>query len=162
MTTLRLVTDKDRVLLRNLFNYFIHDLASYDNDAKLNKSGTFALDAFAQYIHHPGLKTFLIYFEEEIAGFIVISIPPYFSKSKDLYQVQHLFVLNGYRRRNIGSEAAEQVIQKYRGKWSISQIESNEPAINFWRAFYKKRQIHFEEEIVTIDDENMIFQNFVS
>ena len=83
-------------------------------------------------------------------------------KENAIYQIQHLFVLNGYRRKNVGSEAAKQVIQKYRGKWSISQIKSNEPAIKFWRAFYKKQQIHYEEEIVVIEDEEMIFQNFVS
>ena len=163
MISLRKVTSENKRLFRRLFDYYCHDLACfYDDkeDCKLTDSGTYKYRNFKIYYTHAGLKTFLIYSHENIVGFVVISRPPYFSKDKKTSQVVQFFVLNGYRRGGIGTEVINRVFLKYPGKYAVSQLVRNKPAIAFWRSFYKKSRMKYTEKVETFETMCLRVQRF--
>jgi predicted acetyltransferase len=42
------------------------------------------------------------------------------------------FVLRGYRKRGIGTQAAYQVWKQFPGRWEVRVMESNLLALSFW------------------------------
>lgn len=43
------------------------------------------------------------------------------------------FVLRAWRGRGIGRRAVLALFDRFRGKWEISELPRNAPAIRFWR-----------------------------
>ena len=130
MISLEKVTEANSAVLGNLFQFFCHDLA--DNDEPLPmKEGRYVVEHFALYYTHPGMQSFLICEDESPVGFVVLSVPPHFM---DVHCVQHLFVLNGHRRKGIAMEAATRVFRMFPGAYRVGQAYDNEPAVEFWRA----------------------------
>jgi predicted acetyltransferase len=63
--------------------------------------------------------------EGKLAGFALV-------KRGAAWDMAEFFVLRGYRRRRIGTDAAHQVWRRFPGRWEVRGIESNRPAWRFW------------------------------
>ena len=159
MITLRKVTLEDKRILRNLFSYFIHDLAKYE-DARIDKNGFFDNPDVEHVIKHRGHHAFFIMCNHEIAGFVTVTRPPYHSKDRKTTVVQHFFVLNGYRRKSIGSEAFLKVLRRFPGKYAVGQLRGNRPAIKFWRTVLRRNGIRYTEGIIHDPDQSYMVQRF--
>lgn len=156
--SLKKITSNNKQILRNLFNYYCHDLIGFGGDCPMNKSGTFISPGFKNWYTHPGLKSFFIYYGDKLAGFVVVSIPPHYSK--DLNIVQRLFILNGYRRAGIGTQAMAKVFARYPGKYAVLQLVQNKPAIRFWKRLYEKCGVHYTETTEIDGIEKSFVQRF--
>ena len=159
MIALKIVTLKEKNILRNLFSYFIHDLAQYEH-VRVDKNGFFNCPDLDFIIKHRGLYSYLIFYKNELAGFIVISRPPYFSKDKKTSCIQQLFILNGFRRKGLGSVAILKILKKFPGKYSFFQLLKNRPAIKLCREFLKRNEIKYLEKKELVGTEEMLIQRF--
>ena len=88
------------------------------------------------------MESFLICEDESPVGFIVVSVPPHFM---DAYCVQHLFVLNGHRRKGIATAAVTKVFRRFRGAYRVGQPFEHEPSIEFWKTVYDSPIAVFNE-----------------
>ena len=143
MTSLKKVTEANSAVLENLFQFFCHDLADVDEPLPM-KDGRYVLEHFSVYYDHPGMKSFLISDGESPVGFVVVSVPPHFM---DTYCVQHLFVLNGHRRKGIAAEAMTHVFRMFPGAYRVGQSFENEAAVEFWKTLYAKEGISYQETV---------------
>ena len=143
MISLKPVTDANADVLANLFQFFCHDLAAVDEPMPM-KDGRYVVDHFSVYFTHPGMKSFLVCAGEDPVGFVVVSVPPHFM---DANCVQHLFVLNGHRRRGIASQTMAEVFRMLPGAYRVGQTFGYEPAIEFWKTVYADHGIAYEESI---------------
>ena len=143
MISLRKVTRANGAVLQNLFQFFCHDLAGVDEPLPM-KNGRYVLENFSLYYTHPGMESFLICEGESPVGFVVVSVPPHFM---DAYCVQHLFVLNGHRRKGIATEAVTSVFRRFRGAYRVGQPFEYEPSIEFWKTVYAKEGITYRDAI---------------
>jgi predicted acetyltransferase len=50
-----------------------------------------------------------------------------------LFRLSEFFVLRKHRRHGFGRRAALALFGQFRGKWQLSVLPGNEPAICFWR-----------------------------
>lgn len=156
--TLEPVKESQKHILGNLFSLFIHDLAAFE-DAQLNASGLFECEQLDEIVNNPHLRPFFIYSKTYLVGFIVVSLPP-FSRT-DTHVIQQLFVINGFRKKGIGGDASFQILNKFPGKYGVSQALGNKSAISFWQHFYKEHRIVFEEAQESWDGEKVVVQRFV-
>jgi predicted acetyltransferase len=143
MISLVKTTEANSAVLDNLFQFFCHDLADLDDPMPM-KDGRYVVDHLSVYYTHPGMESFLINEDDLPVGFVVVSIPPHFM---DVHCVQHLFVLNGHRRKGIAAEAVTNVFRMFPGGYRVGQAFDNEPAVAFWKMLYATEGIMYTETI---------------
>ena len=142
MISLETVTEANAGVMANLFQFFCHDLAAVDEPMPM-KDGRYVVEHFSLYYSHEGMKSFLICDGESPVGFVVVSAPPHFM---DTYCVQHLFVLNGHRRKGIAADAVAQVFRKFPGAYRVGQPFDHD-SIEFWKALYAKEGITYDDAV---------------
>jgi predicted acetyltransferase len=155
--SLEKVTEANSAVLANLFQFFCHDLARVDEPMPM-KDGRYVVEHFSVYYTHPGMESFLICDGSSPVGFIVVSVPPHFM---DVYCVQHLFVLNGHRRKGIAREAVTVVFRKFPGAYRIGQPFEHGQSIEFWKTVYTTLSITYQETIEGEGTDKERVQRFV-
>ena len=156
MISLRKVTNENGAVLQNLFQFFCHELAVYDNTVPM-KDGRYVLEGFHRYYTDPSLHSFLICAGESTVGFVVVS---WSSKTRS-HIVQHMFVLNGHRRQGIATAAMTAVFERFRGPYRVGQIANHQDSILFWKALYAKRRIDYQDAIEGEGLDKELVQRFV-
>ena len=49
------------------------------------------------------------------------------------FRLAEFFILKRYRRTGVGRQAARALFDRFRGRWQLSILARNAPAIAFWR-----------------------------
>jgi predicted acetyltransferase len=63
--------------------------------------------------------------------------------------IAEFHVVRSARRRGVGEAAARRILHRWRGRWEISEVAGNAPAIAFWRrTIGRLTRGHFEEVAV--------------
>ncbi|GEM_PF-6552075 len=104
---------------------------------------------------------FLIYCNDEIAGFVLLNSGKYVPKDAE-YSIHEIFILKSFRGKGVATIAVKKLFEMYTGKYKIAQLEDNKLAISFWKGFYKKQNIAYEEKVEVIDGFNGYIQLFNS
>lgn len=142
---------KDKFL--NLYNLYLYDLSQYTGEDP-KENGKFDSTNTYLYLEREELHPFFIMYEEKTIGFILICSPPFEPDRVD-YAVQELFLLKKYRGMNIVSKGIGKVLEQFKGKISISQLEVNKPAVSFWRKFYQEHNMKYTERQENIEIEGL-------
>jgi len=119
------VDDKD--FIKNLYQYYVHDLSEFSDSLQLNSMGLFDNSFVDSYYYEENLKPLKITLENSIIGFIFCSIG-----QKVDYVIQDIFILRNYRNRELGKFALKQLFDLYHGKFGLDILIKNEPAKLFW------------------------------
>jgi len=128
----------------NLYNLYLYDLSQYTGEDPQD-NGVFDPTNTYLYLEREELFPFFLQYEDKTIGIILICSPPFVPAGID-YTVQELFLLKKYRGMNIASKAVAKVLTHFEGKFSISQLEANKPAVNFWKKYYQEYNINIVEE----------------
>lgn len=139
MIDLKLATDKDKELYRNLFNMYHNDLAPYCDDlVEVDDEGYYDKQGVECYFNEDeNIIPFVITKNDKVIGVIVLTRPPYVKSGCD-YCIQEFFILNSHRGKNVAEEVCKQLTEKYAGKYCLMVLNKNTRAINFWRKFTDK------------------------
>lgn len=135
------IEQKDRFL--NLYNLYLYDLSQYTGEDP-KENGQFDPTNTYLYLERDELHPFFIKYEEQIIGFILVCSPPFVPEGVD-YIIQELFLLKKYRGNNLASTSVAEILDRFRGKISISQLEENRPAVRFWKKYYQEHQLQYIE-----------------
>lgn len=119
------VKQEDEGILQNLIQFYIYEFTVFQ-DIKLEQSGFFAPFDLKPYWTEADLHAFFIMHEGELAGFAMV-------ESGDPNVILEFFIMRKFYRRGFGKAAAEKLFGLFPGNWSVTQVEKNEPARNFWR-----------------------------
>lgn len=142
--------EKDMNLLKNLVSLYLHDLSEFADDLKVNEEGKFEYDCIEYYFKLEELTPLLIYSNNEIDGFVLLNSGKYVPNDVD-YSIHELFILKSYRNKGIAGSAVKQVLDKYRGRYKVAQLGKNKLAIGFWKNFFEKSNIEFQEKVEKVD-----------
>lgn len=153
------INKEKETILKNLVSLYLHDLSEFADDLKVNEEGKYEYDGFDYYFMSEDLKPFLIYFNDEIAGFLLLNSGKYTPADAE-YCVNELFILKSFRGRGIATIAIKKILEKYNGKYKVEQFQDNKIAINFWKRFYRNQNIVYEEKNEVIDGFNCCYQLF--
>jgi predicted acetyltransferase len=99
----------------------------------------------ARYFGHRTRVAVKFILDSTTIGFALIRFAGFDTAS---HSIDDFFMLKKYRRFGYGKLAARTILSRYGGRWTISQIAGNRPAILFWRAvierYYTKLSKHVE------------------
>lgn len=150
MINLVRVKQEDELTLHNLIQFYIYEFTVFQ-EIRLEENGSYAPFDLKPYWTEPNLHAFIILYERELAGFALI-------ESGEPNVILEFFVMRKFYRRGFGKMAAIKLFDQFPGKWSITQVEKNEPARNFWRKVIG--EYTGGNYIERIDDQNRSIQEF--
>lgn len=118
------VKSKDRKKLEKLLQLYLHDL-SQSFPIPFNSSNCqyeynldkYFIDNYAYFIKN----------NNNILGFILID-----DNKNNNYEVSEIFILNNYKRKNIGSISISKIFDMYKGDWTIKAVPNSTLAESFW------------------------------
>lgn len=114
-------------ILENLLQLYLHNL-SLDFPIEFDSNvGKYKYDDINKYFESKNNKAFFIYYQNELAGFVLIDL------FKELNVIQELFILNNYKRRGIGKIAINKVFDQFKGNWEIKTVPCSKSAESFWQ-----------------------------
>lgn len=136
----------DKQIIMNLYPLYLHDLSSFNNES-VNDKGLYDFNEISVYWEESKMHPMLIKVDNEIAGFILLTEKPYAKNGTD-FCIQEFFILNKFRRKSVGQQAFKQLIQKYKGIYSLLVLKENDIALEFWRTNYRLNDMGFEEGVL--------------
>ena len=116
----------------NLLELYAHDFSEYI-DVKLGDDGRFGYKHLSLYWTSSKRHPFLIEVDGALAGLVLVQQGSQVTGDADVWDIAEFFVLRGYRRRGVGAGAARDLWQRMPGRWEVRVIDTNQPAIDFWR-----------------------------
>lgn len=145
------------VLLRNLFEHYIHDMAEwFEIDTKAD--GSYSYDT--SLIWERGYDVWLAKAGDSIAGFAIVgsaSAPG----GNSAHDMREFFVIRRFRRNGFGDKMAAALWENYSGDWLIRVLQLNAPAAMFWRAVVSlQSQSSYSEEVVMVNGRPWIYFRF--
>lgn len=118
--------------MENLMQFYIYDFSEFV-DRDVAENGLFQpYPNLKEYWLRPHDRfPYLIMQDDTYLGFVLVNRLT--SADKDNFSIAEFFVMRKYRRLGVGKSIAEQIFQLHKGRWAITQRESNKPAQAFWR-----------------------------
>jgi predicted acetyltransferase len=132
------------VLLRNLFEHYMHDMAEwFEIDTKAD--GSYSYDT--SLIWENAYDVYVAKVGDSIAGFAILGSAVEWLGGNGAHDVREFFVIGRFRRRGIGQRMATLLWNERPGEWLVRVLESNAPAVLFWRtAIAAHSRGSYEEE----------------
>jgi predicted acetyltransferase len=124
-------TAEQQATLANLLQLYAHDFSEF-HPLEIEATGRFAYPSLPLYWSEPGRYPFLLKVGGNLAGFVFVKQGSEVSGNLTVWDMAEFFVLRGYRRRGIGTQAAHQVWRWFPGPWEVRVMQSNVAAHHFW------------------------------
>lgn len=124
-------TQEQQPILANLLELYIHDFSEF-HDVELGEDGRFGYPDLPLYWSKQDWYPFLIRIDGKLAGVVLVRKSSMVSGDDAVWDMAEFFILRGYRRRGIGSRAAQEIWQRFPGPWQIRVMQSNDAARQFW------------------------------
>jgi len=67
-----------------------------------------------------------------LAGLILVKRGSEVSGNEEAWDISEFFILRGYRKRGVGTQAARLIWKHLPGQWEVRVMESNVTALRFW------------------------------
>lgn len=125
----------DREWLTNVYPFYLHDLSEFDlTYYTLDDRGLWRPDHLPSWLEEDTDLPLLLLESGRRLGFALVNQAPspHLGPGMD-FRMSEFFVLRPYRGRGIGRGAVFALFDRFRGKWEISELPRNAPAISFWR-----------------------------
>ena len=126
----------DRGWLVNVYPFYLHDLSEFDDGYyRLDVHGRWEPDHLPSWLVDDDDLPLVIVDSGERVGCALVNRAPsrHVEPGRD-FRMSEFFVLRAYRRRHVGRRAVFALFDRFPGRWEISELPRNTPAIHFWRA----------------------------
>jgi predicted acetyltransferase len=151
---------ESEVLLRNLFQYYLHDMAEWF-EIDTQADGSYSYDISS--IWKNGYGAYLAKVGDSIAGFAVVGSAVEWLGDVGAHDVHEFFVIRRHRRSGCGRRMATLLWNERPGEWLVRVLELNAPAVLFWRtAISSHSGGGYEEEGRIVNGRPWRFFRFVS
>ena len=134
-TGLFIAGEGDRTVMGNLMQLYLHDFSSFaaSPDLQIREDGTFDYPYLEHYWSDPDRHPFLIRSDRNLAGFALVRRERDPESGQPVTDLAEFFVLRGFRRRHIGTEAAMMLWDRFPGHWQVRVMSENRVACQFWK-----------------------------
>ncbi len=141
-------------IMQNMSRFYIYDITEYFGHEKGWEIGDDGLyDSginFKKYWEDRNAIPYFIYYQDEIAGFVIIDKNG--TDSTVDYNIAQFFILRKFTHKGIGKYVAYQCFDRYQGTWEITVIPGNEGAYRFWRSVINKYTSDVDEYTIKVDN----------
>lgn len=126
-------TINDKETLQNLGRFYVYEMSRYCGFLpgwEVPADGLFECIDLSVYLKVAGNFPFLIKFDDELAGFVLVNKT---GTSSDIdWNMAQFFVVSKFQRKGLGREIAFKIFDQFQGLWEVRQIPENKGAIDFW------------------------------
>lgn len=126
------VQEKDKNVIYNLMQLYTYELSLFEDETAkfpLLDNGLFKTSKYIElYWKEEKRHPYLLKYDNKIAGFVLMRY-----NEENMNEIAEFFVVNKYRHLGAGRFMANQMFNKYRGKWEIRTLLKNKQAQEFWR-----------------------------
>lgn len=129
---------KDYPIIQNMGRFYVYDMSEYlgnEDGWEIPEDGLYECIDFKKYWQTDDAFPFLIRYENELAGFVIIDKKG--SDSEIDFNVAQFFILRKFKSKGFGRSVASQCFDKFRGAREVMVIPENEGAYRFWRSIIK-------------------------
>ena len=121
-----------KATLRNLLELYKYDFSEFDPE-DVNENGLYEYRYLDHYWTEEGRHPFFIRVDDRLAGFALVRETGTDEQNRSVYWMAEFFVMKKYRHLKVGQTASHQLFNLFPGVWQVGQIDTNEPAQQFWR-----------------------------
>jgi predicted acetyltransferase len=144
----------DYPTIKNMGKFYEYDMSRYCGWSWEGEDGGYPsshlIQNFKTYFEDKSRIAYLTRINEEITGFVLINKVG--TKPNIDWNMGEFFVLAKFQGKGIASEVARRIWETHPGKWEVSVIPENLPALAFWRKNISSVTSGvYVEEIKTID-----------
>lgn len=119
-------------LLATLMQSYLAEFATFETVEK-DSDGRYIYPYFDYYWEDPNRYPFLIRVAGEIAGFALLRFEADPLTGESVMHLAEFFIVESFRRRGLGTAAAEYLWNLFPGRWSLGVLKSNRNAYPFWK-----------------------------
>ncbi|EEL89097.1 GNAT family N-acetyltransferase [Bacillus cereus] len=159
VVALQKVQESEKMILRNLYSLYLHDLSKFTTNITIGADGFFEYEDLHMFWENDGITPYFIKVDHSIVGFLLLLERPFLEKEND-FSINDIFILNQYKGKGIGKKVIENLLEAKRGQYFVIELIKNVPAVSFWKKVYRELKIEFDEQTQLIDDEECLVQTF--
>lgn len=142
------VNEKDKNIIYNLMQLYTYELSFFEDETtnfQLLENGLFKLSKYIDlYWKEKERHPFILKCNGELAGFVLQRY-----NEMEMNEIAEFFVLNKYRKLGAGTFMANEIFNKYKGKWEVRTLLKNKRAQDFWRKIIKNiTNGNYEENLI--------------
>ncbi len=140
------IKPEDRERFWNIHQKYLYEMTNYYDD-EMDEAGNYHYGYFDSYFTDTQRKAQFIYFNKQLAGFVMINPYSYLDEKPD-YVMAEFTVFPVYRRKHIAKQAVEIIFSQHKGSWEVKYNEANISAMKLWNKVcekYSPRKIHLNE-----------------
>src|SRR5579863_2408117 len=106
-------------ILANLLELYAHDFSEF-LDLELGEDGRFSYSELPLYWSEPEGHPFLIRIDGNLAGLVLVK-----KGEGGVWDMAEFFVVRGWRRCGMGTQAAHEVWERFPGMWEVRVVQAN-------------------------------------
>ena len=137
--------EKDKNVIYNLMQLYTYELSFFEDNTtnfELLENGLFKMNKYIDlYWKEEERHPYILKCDGQIAGFVLERF-----NEEGINEIAEFFVLNKYRQYGVGTFMANEMFNKYKGKWEIRTLLKNKRAQDFWRRVIKNASNGIYEE----------------
>lgn len=132
MIVLREVPISDREKLWNVFQKYLHELTAY-YPMEMDETGNYSYRYFDAYFEDVGRMALFLYDDGMFVGFAMINDYSCLGNPID-HAMGEFTVFPQYRKRHLGMEAVQTILERFPGRWEIKYCNANQAAARLWNS----------------------------
>lgn len=134
--SIRPAEEKDRQLVKNIFNLYQDELSVYSNDFEfLDENGYFAPETVNEILPFgDGVFPYIIEENARPIGFVMATDQSYAPDGAD-FCLEELFLIRKKRGTGAAECAMKEIFKNRAGKWALEVYRENARAVSFWTRF---------------------------
>ncbi len=168
-------TFADYPTIQNMGRFYVYDLSRHcglktDHNWACPADGLYECIDLKKYFIENDSHSFLVKIDEELAGFVLIDKVGL--KKTTEWNIGEFYIVAKFQ----GTGVAAQVLAKFFGKWEVSAIPENTPAVKFWRKTIAKvtsgnyqedsKKVDYDDDqpnriVFSFDSQNIKNMNFI-
>jgi predicted acetyltransferase len=159
---------RDREWIESVYSDYLDDLSPLNTGVfsatSLGEIGYSESDQLGRWFADPAVNPLVILRGAENVGFAMVARggSPEPGRANVDYRMAEFFVARGWRRRGVGRLAVELILNRFAGRWEITEYLRNPVAVSFWRRVVANYTQGRYQERVTNGEVRQVFESGLS
>lgn len=134
--SIRPAREKDRLLIKNIFNLYQNELCVYSDDFDcLDENGYFAPETVNEILPFgDGVFPYIIEEDARPIGFVMATDKTHAPQGFD-FALEEIFLIRNRRNQGIADIAMGEITKDRPGRWTLEVYTKNLPALSFWKRY---------------------------
>ena len=159
-------TARDREWIESVYRDYLDDLSPLNTGVfsvtSLGEIGYSESDQLARWFGDSSVTPLVILRGHESVGFAMVASGNLPGRPPVDYRMAEFFVGRTFGRRGIGRFAVELILNRFAGRWEITEYLRNPVAVSFWRRVVANYTQGRFQERVTNGEVRQVFQSGLS